>query len=58
MMRAWENQYIQLVATKPELIVAEKDRESPAQSREVVAKVRERFDSLYVEIGSGSGLHL
>jgi tRNA (guanine-N7-)-methyltransferase len=58
MMRAWENQYIQLVATKPELIVAEKDRESPAQSREVVAKVRERFDSLFVEIGSGSGLHL
>jgi len=57
-MRAWENQYIQLVTTKPELIVAEKDRESPAQSREVVAKVRERFDSLYVEIGSGSGLHL
>jgi tRNA (guanine-N7-)-methyltransferase len=57
-MRSWENQYIQLVATKPEVIVAERDRESPAQSREVIAKVRQAFQGVFVEIGSGSGLHL
>jgi tRNA (guanine-N7-)-methyltransferase len=57
-MRAWENQYIQLVATKPKVIVAEKDRETPAQSRETVAKARQAFSGVYVEIGSGSGLHL
>jgi tRNA (guanine-N7-)-methyltransferase len=57
-MRAWENQYIQLVATKPQVIVAEKDRETPAQSRETVAKARQAFSGIYVEIGSGSGLHL
>jgi tRNA (guanine-N7-)-methyltransferase len=57
-MRAWENQYIQLVATKPERIVAEKDRESPAQSREIIAKMRQPFTGVFVEIGSGSGLHL
>jgi tRNA (guanine-N7-)-methyltransferase len=57
-MRAWENQYIQLVATKPKVIVAEKDRETPAQSRDAVAKARQAFRGVYVEIGSGSGLHL
>jgi tRNA (guanine-N7-)-methyltransferase len=57
-MRAWENQYIQLVATKPKVIVAERDRETPAQSRETVAKARQAFSGVYVEIGSGSGLHL
>jgi tRNA (guanine-N7-)-methyltransferase len=57
-MRAWENQYIQLVGTKPEIIVAERDRVSPAQSREIVAKLKTSFAGIYVEIGSGSGLHL
>lgn len=57
-MRAWENKYIQLVATKPEIIVAEKDRETPDQSRQAVAKARQAFSGIYVEIGSGSGLHL
>ena len=57
-MRSWENQYIELVSTKPDVIVAEKDRESPAQSREVIAKVRQAFRGVFVEIGSGSGLHL
>lgn len=57
-MGAWENQYIQLVATKPQFIVAESDRESPAQSREMVSKARPHFAGVFVEIGSGSGLHL
>ncbi|MFN5063351.1 MAG: tRNA (guanosine(46)-N7)-methyltransferase TrmB, partial [Pseudomonadota bacterium] len=57
-MRAWENQYIQLVETKPQLIVAERDRQSPAQSRATVAAMREHFAGVYVEIGSGSGLHI
>jgi tRNA (guanine-N7-)-methyltransferase len=57
-MRAWENQYIQLVATKPEIIVAESDRATPGQSKEIVAKLKNSFSGIYVEIGSGSGLHL
>lgn len=57
-MRSWENQYIQLVKTKPELIVAENDRESPAHAREAIAKARPSFSGMFVEIGSGSGLHL
>lgn len=57
-MRAWENQYIQLVGTKPEIIIADRDREEPADSRQAVAKARQGFSGTYVEIGSGSGLHL
>jgi tRNA (guanine-N7-)-methyltransferase len=54
----WENQYIQMVKTKPEFIVAENDRETPLQSK---AKIRNQlglYDDCYVEIGSGSGMHL
>ncbi len=54
----WENQYIQMVRTKPDFIVAENDRESPVQSK---AKIREQlahYKGCYVEIGSGSGMHL
>jgi tRNA (guanine-N7-)-methyltransferase len=54
----WENQYIQMVKTKPSFIVAENDRETPVQSK---AKIREQlalFKGCYVEIGSGSGMHL
>jgi tRNA (guanine-N7-)-methyltransferase len=57
-MTNWENQYIKLVGTKPKHIVAERDRESPAQSREIIAKLRPQHEELFVEIGSGSGLHL
>jgi tRNA (guanine-N7-)-methyltransferase len=57
-MTTWENQYIKLVSTKPEHIVAERDRESPAQSRELIARLKPAYKELFVEIGSGSGLHL
>jgi tRNA (guanine-N7-)-methyltransferase len=57
-MPNWENQYIQLVTTKPGVIVAEEDRESPQASRLVIEKIRPNFDEVFVEIGSGSGMHL
>lgn len=55
---SWENQYIQMVKTKPGIIVAENDRESPIQSKAMIDEQRVRFDGCYVEIGSGSGMHL
>jgi tRNA G46 methylase TrmB len=57
-MTTWENQYIKLVNTKPRHIVAERDRESPAQSRDLIAQLKPNYKELFVEIGSGSGLHL
>jgi len=55
---SWENQYIQKVKTKPGIIVAENDRESPVRSKALIDEQRIRFDGCYVEIGSGSGMHL
>jgi tRNA (guanine-N7-)-methyltransferase len=57
-MVSWENQYIQLVTTKPDIIVAEADRESPFQSKAIIGQKLPSFQGVYVEIGSGSGLHL
>lgn len=57
-MRSWENQYIQLVSTKPEVIVAENDRETPIQSRARIAACKDSFEGILVELGSGSGMHL
>jgi tRNA (guanine-N7-)-methyltransferase len=57
-MPSWENQYIQLVATKPEVIIAERDRETPLQSRARIAECQGNFKGVFVEIGSGSGMHL
>lgn len=57
-MRGWENQYIQLVSTKPEVIVAERDRETPLQSKARIAERKGAFEGIFVEIGSGSGMHL
>jgi tRNA (guanine-N7-)-methyltransferase len=57
-MSRWENQYIQLVTTKPGVIVAEDDRESPQASRATIARLSPQFDGIFVEIGSGSGMHL
>ena len=57
-MASWENQYIQLVTTKPDIIVAEPDRESPLQSKTTIQQKLPSFEGVYVEIGSGSGLHL
>ena len=49
---------MQLVTTKPGIIVAEKDRELAENSRvEIQGKV-DRFQDCYVELGSGSGMHL
>lgn len=57
-MSRWENQYIQLVTTKPGVIVAEEDRESPQESRALIEQLRPKFEGVFVEIGSGSGMHL
>jgi tRNA (guanine-N7-)-methyltransferase len=57
-MRNWENQYIKLVATKPNLIVAENDRAAPLASKSVVSELSTKYQGVFVEIGSGSGLHL
>ena len=54
----WENQYIQMVKTKPGIIVAENDRESPTRSKAIIREQLAHFDGCYVEIGSGSGMHL
>jgi tRNA (guanine-N7-)-methyltransferase len=54
----WENQYIQLVRTKPDIIVAERDRETPVHAKATIREHLPRFPKCYVEIGSGSGLHL
>ena len=57
-MGSWENQYIKLVETKPELIVAENDRETPEASKRIIDQKKPLFKGIYVEIGSGSGMHL
>ncbi len=54
----WQNQYMQLVTTKPKLIRAEQDCEISGDS---VALLRTKMCELkgcYVELGSGSGMHL
>ena len=49
---------MQLVTTKPEIIRAEQDREISQDSMAILrAKMRE-FEGCYVELGSGSGMHL
>lgn len=55
---AWENQYMQLVTTKPGIIVAENDRELAETSRKEVQAILGSFSDCYVELGSGSGMHL
>jgi tRNA (guanine-N7-)-methyltransferase len=49
---------MQLVTTKPGIIVAENDRELAENSRvEIQGKIG-AFQDCYVELGSGSGMHL
>jgi tRNA (guanine-N7-)-methyltransferase len=55
---SWENQYMQLVTTKPGIIVAEQDRELAETSRQEIQKRAPDFANCYVELGSGSGMHL
>ena len=55
---AWENQYMQLVTTKPGIIVAENDRELAENSRKEIQAIIGDFPECYVELGSGSGMHL
>ena len=55
---AWENQYMQLVTTKPGIIVAESDRELADNSRKEIQAIIGEFPECYVELGSGSGMHL
>jgi len=55
---AWENQYMRLVRTKPGIIVAESDRELAESSRHEVQSLLGAYKECYVELGSGSGMHL
>lgn len=55
----WENQYMQMVKTKPGFILAEEDRVDV--SVEALEELRRRISDhqrVFVELGSGSGLHL
>jgi tRNA (guanine-N7-)-methyltransferase len=55
---SWENQYMQLVTTKPGIIVAEHDRELAENSRIEIQRRLPDFSDCFVELGSGSGMHL
>jgi tRNA (guanine-N7-)-methyltransferase len=55
---AWQNQYMELVATKPEIIRAEQDREISQDTLELFRTRVRDFAGCYVELGSGSGMHL
>jgi len=54
----WENQYIQLVTTKPGLILSEEDRVVSQEAVEVISARRKDYQKCFVELGSGSGMHL
>ena len=47
-----------LVTTKPGIIVAETDRELADNSRKEIQAIIGEFPECYVELGSGSGMHL
>ena len=49
---------MQLVTTKPGIIVAENDREVAENSRKEIQSIIGDFPDCYVELGSGSGMHL
>jgi tRNA (guanine-N7-)-methyltransferase len=55
---SWQNQYIELVTTKPGLIRAEQDRDVSKESSELLGERLQLFSECYVELGSGSGMHL
>lgn len=55
---AWENQYMQMVKTKPGFILAEEDRSVSEQATRELQARKAAFSRCYVELGSGSGLHL
>lgn len=57
-MSPWRNQYIDLVATKPERIFRLEKAEQAAYVRELLAHKTCAFEGTIVEIGSGSGGHL
>ncbi len=49
---------MQMVKTKPGIIVAEQERETSEQSRHELRTRLAQFKCCFVELGSGSGLHL
>jgi len=52
-MGSWKNQYIDLIATKPDLIIEETDLRP-----DDLCPSLEKFARCFVELGSGSGGHL
>ena len=52
-MGAWKNQYIDLIGTKPHLIIEETEIEEGA-----LCPILPKFERCFVELGSGSGGHL
>jgi tRNA (guanine-N7-)-methyltransferase len=55
---AWENQYIQLVATKPGLIFGERENDLSEEARTAFREKVRHYGRRFVELGSGSGMHL
>jgi tRNA (guanine-N(7)-)-methyltransferase len=55
---AWENQYIQLVSTKPGIIFGERENDLTEEARSQFRERVRRHSKIFVELGSGSGMHL
>ena len=54
----WKNQYIDLVHSKPEYIIAGTNRSLSDESIEKLRAKQEKFRKVICELGSGSGEHL
>lgn len=53
----WQNQYINLIETKPEIIFSTKELTSEEVKARLISKIQ-GFSDVYCELGSGSGAHL
>jgi tRNA (guanine-N7-)-methyltransferase len=55
---AWENQYINLVSTRPGVIFPLQNDAVSDDERSAIHSVLKPFPEVFVELGSGSGCHL
>lgn len=56
--KSWKNPYIDKLETLPEYIIACESNEISKDHAEQVQERIKQFSKIYVEIGSGSGMHL
>jgi len=56
--KRWKNQYIELITTLPDYILAVHGEEPSAEGLEFLQIKKEQFQEIFVELGSGSGGHL